>query len=108
MAGVRKRAFLALADIYVFPSRHESYGLTMIEAMQAGLPVVCFDHHGARELMRPEFGAIVSTRGQLIGALEILLNDDRLRAECGDAARDFAGRQRFDDTAARLAEILVS
>jgi glycosyltransferase involved in cell wall biosynthesis len=80
----------------------------MIEAMRAGLPVVCFDHHGARELMRPDFGAIVSTRGQLIGALEILLNDDRLRAECGDAARDFAAGRRFEDTAARLAEILAS
>jgi glycosyltransferase involved in cell wall biosynthesis len=108
VTGLRKRAFLALAEIYVFPSRHESYGLTLLEAMRAGLPAVCFDHHGAREVMRPEFGAIVSTRGQLIGALEILLNDDRLRGESGEAARRFAERQRFDVAAARLAEILLS
>jgi glycosyltransferase involved in cell wall biosynthesis len=106
VTGIRKRAFLALADIYVFPSRHESYGLTLLEAFGAGLPAVCFDHHGARELMRPEFGAIVKTRGQLIDALEMLLNDDRLRGECSEEARRFARRQRFEDAAARLAEIV--
>jgi glycosyltransferase involved in cell wall biosynthesis len=108
VTGVRKRALLALANLYVFPSRHESYGLTLLEAMRAGLPAVCFDHGGAREVMRPEFGAIVSSRGQLIAALEMLLNDDPLRAQCGEAARRFARKQRFEDSAARLAEIVLS
>ena len=33
VTGERKRAFFALADLYVFPSRHESYGLTLLEAL---------------------------------------------------------------------------
>jgi len=44
--GLRKRAFFKLADLYVFPSRHESYGLTLVEALAAG---IC----RARESMRP-------------------------------------------------------
>jgi glycosyltransferase involved in cell wall biosynthesis len=59
VTGERKRAFLALADLYVFPSRHESYGLTLMEALAAGLPAVCLDHSGAREVMREDFGALV-------------------------------------------------
>ena len=106
VTGLRKRAVLSMASIYVFPSRQESYGLTLLEAMQAGLPSVCWDHDGARDLMRPEFGAIVSTRGQLLDALEWLLNDEALRRECGEAARLFAQSQRFEDAAAKLAAIV--
>ena len=36
VTGDRKKAFFALADLYVFPSRHESYGLTLLEALAAG------------------------------------------------------------------------
>ncbi|MCC7493449.1 MAG: glycosyltransferase family 4 protein [Fimbriimonadaceae bacterium] len=39
-AGPQKAALWQLADLYVFPSRHESYGLTLAEALRAGLPVV--------------------------------------------------------------------
>ena len=63
VTGERKRAFLALADLYVFPSRHESYGLTLMEALAAGLPAVCLDTTGARSVMREEFGALVAGIG---------------------------------------------
>ena len=63
VTGERKRAFLALADLYVFPSRHESYGLTLMEALAAGLPAVCLDTTGARSVMREEFGALVPESG---------------------------------------------
>ena len=63
VTGERKRAFLALADLYVFPSRHESYGLTLMEALAAGLPAVCLDTSGARSVMREEFGALVPASG---------------------------------------------
>ena len=38
VSGARKQAFLDLADLYIFPSRHESYGLTLMEALASGLP----------------------------------------------------------------------
>ena len=63
VTGDRKKAFFALADLYVFPSRHESYGLTLLEALAAGVPAVCLDHHDARSVMKEEFGAIVEPDG---------------------------------------------
>jgi len=104
VTGERKRAFFALADLYIFPSRHESYGLTLLEALAAGLPAVCLDHHGARSVMREEFGAIVEAEG-LIPAIKRLLNDHNLpkmRVE----ARLYALKNRFSDQAARLAKLL--
>jgi glycosyltransferase involved in cell wall biosynthesis len=105
VTGERKRAFLALADLYVFPSRHESYGLTLLEALAAGLPAVCLDTTGARSVMREEFGALVSPRG-LRPAIAGLLADEERRKTMGAAAREFARSQRFSDRAAELAKLV--
>src|SRR4029077_1594744 len=74
VTGERKRAFFALADLYVFPSRHESYGLTLIEALAAGWPAITLDHHGARSVMHEEFGMLVQP-SELRNALEKLLKN---------------------------------
>lgn len=105
VTGARKRAFFGLADLYVFPSRHESYGLTLMEAMACGLPSVCLDTHGARSVMRPEFGAIVQ-RGDLASTLMQLLRDPATRGKMSAAARAFAGQDRFADRADELAAIV--
>jgi glycosyltransferase involved in cell wall biosynthesis len=107
VTGGRKRAFFALADLFVFPSRYESYGLTLLEALAAGLPAVCLDHHGARSVMRPEFGALVQA-GELRGALARVIADDEGRKKMGEAARAFAAGERFEARAAELARLLVS
>jgi glycosyltransferase involved in cell wall biosynthesis len=107
VTGERKAAFFALADVFVFPSRYESYGLTLLEALAHGLPAVCLDHHGARSVMREEFGAIVQP-ADLRVALQKLLDDDAGRRKMGEAARKFAQGERFADRAAELAKILAS
>src|SRR6185312_12047953 len=55
-----KAALFRTADLYVFPSRHESYGLTLCEAIAAGVPAITTDHYSARELLGP--GGIVTPR----------------------------------------------
>jgi glycosyltransferase involved in cell wall biosynthesis len=104
VTGDRKKAFFALADLYIFPSRHESYGLTLLEALAAGVPAVCLDHHGARAVMSEEFGAIVEPSG-LIPAIKRLLNDHNL-PRMRVAARLFALKNSFSDQAATLAKLL--
>jgi glycosyltransferase involved in cell wall biosynthesis len=105
VTGDRKKAFFALADLYVFPSRHESYGLTLMEALAAGVPAVCLDHHGARGVMKEEFGAVVPVSG-LIPAIKRLLGDEDL-PKMRVAARLFALKNRFSDQAANLAKLLI-
>jgi glycosyltransferase involved in cell wall biosynthesis len=105
VTGDRKKAFFAVADLYIFPSRHESYGLTLLEALGAGVPAVCLDHHGARGIMSDEFGAIVQP-AELIPAIKRLLNDHNL-PKMRVAARLYALKNRFSDQAAKLAKLLV-
>ena len=104
VTGERKQAFFALADLYIFPSRHESYGLTLMEALAAGVPAVCLDHHGARGVMQKEFGAIVKLEG-LIPAIKQLL-ENRDRDDMREAARAYALKNRFSEQAANLATLL--
>jgi glycosyltransferase involved in cell wall biosynthesis len=107
VTGVRKAALFRLADLYVFPSRHESYGLTLVEALSAGLPVLTTDHRSARDLVRPEFGRVVppTPAGVYQGLGELLSRREAL-SEMGTRARAFAAGLRFELAAARLAEAI--
>jgi glycosyltransferase involved in cell wall biosynthesis len=106
VTGERKRAFFALADLYIFPSRHESYGLTLIEALASGLPAVCVDHDGARAVMRESFGELIAP-GDLRPAIARLLSDPDRRRRMGESARAFAQVEPFSHRAAQLAGILL-
>lgn len=108
-----KQVLFSLANLYVFPSRHESYGLTALEAMRAGLPVLaCFDH-GTQEMMRPEVGRLLADRPErelpelLVQALEEMTRDQLSLRAMGKAAEAYARGKPFDDTAKRMAELLV-
>jgi glycosyltransferase involved in cell wall biosynthesis len=101
--GQQKQNHFSAADLYVFPSLHESYGLTLMEAFQYGLPAITLDHAGARAVMQPEFGA-VATKETFLPKLQQLATED-LPAK-GRAARAFANNHTFSAAAAKLAAIL--
>jgi hypothetical protein len=73
--------------------------------IQPGLPAVCLDHYGAREVMRPDCGLLVPEE-RLREAIASLLLDPERRAGMSVAARDYAATLRFSDSAARMAEII--
>lgn len=48
-----------LADVFVFPSKTEGFGLPLLEAMASGLPVITTDYASMSELVTPECGWLV-------------------------------------------------
>jgi glycosyltransferase EpsD len=44
--------FLSKADIYIHSATYEPLGLVLLEAMAAGLPVVCLDGKGNRDIIK--------------------------------------------------------
>ncbi len=48
------RDIYGVADIFLFPSYQEGLPMALLEAMASGLPVICSDIRGSRDLMEPE------------------------------------------------------
>ncbi|MGH6737984.1 MAG: glycosyltransferase family 4 protein, partial [Bradyrhizobium sp.] len=77
------------ADIFLFPSRYESFGLPVIEAMSFGLPVVAGKDGGIAEIVTGESGVLVDVddRDAVLEAVGELIGDAQKRDRYGRAAR---------------------
>jgi 1,2-diacylglycerol 3-alpha-glucosyltransferase/glucuronosyltransferase len=67
LQGEALAAAYASADVFVFPSRTDTYGLVLLEALASGLPVAAFPVTGPRDV---------------IGAAPVAALSDDLRAAC--------------------------
>jgi glycosyltransferase involved in cell wall biosynthesis len=85
---VEPRDWLARADVFAHTSRWEGFGIVLLEAMLAGLPVVATRASAIPEIVIDgETGLLVSP-GDVDGvaaALATLLADDALRRRLGEA-----------------------
>jgi glycosyltransferase involved in cell wall biosynthesis len=80
---------LSALDVYVSASRTESFGLTIVEAMAAGLPVVATATEGAREIIDREGSGILVAVGDheaLATSVLRLLEDENERERMGTFA----------------------
>jgi glycosyltransferase involved in cell wall biosynthesis len=83
-------AVLAAADLFCQPNTApEPFGLSLVEALQAGLPVVTSGVGGACEIVDASCGVLTppSDPGALADTLKRLIVDSELRARLGAAAR---------------------
>ena len=55
------RSMLARSDAFVLPTRGEGFGLPFLEAMAAGVPVICPDEGGHRDFCDEETSFLVPT-----------------------------------------------
>ena len=114
LTGGALEAAYAGADLLVLPSRAETYGMVVAEALAHGLPVVATDVGGVREALgeapgRGVPGILVrpGDPGALTAALRWWLTDDGLREELRARAIERRGQLAgWPVTAARVAAVV--
>ncbi len=62
--------WMADADIYLFPSYREGLSVSLMEAMTLGLPVLCSDIRGNRDLIKAEQGGLMCRPDDVQGFAE--------------------------------------
>ncbi|MEX1008503.1 MAG: glycosyltransferase family 1 protein [Acidimicrobiia bacterium] len=104
-------ALYAGADLFVFPSRHEGFGIPVLEAMAQGTPVVCSDIPALREVGGDSARFVsVDDVDALADAISSLLRDAAARAALVDRglehARGYSWERCADATIAVYHEAL--
>ncbi len=99
--------FYADCDVLVLPSKTEGWGLSLMEAMICGKPVVASRAGGIPELVRDGVDGILVDTGDvrwLAEAIVNLLNNPKLRTEMGTAGKQRAAQFSWDAAARTVLE----
>ena len=75
-----------VADLFVFPSYREGLSLSLMEAMSSGLPVVCSNIRGNKDLIKDGEGGYLINLDNIEGfreAIKKLVDNDSLRKKMG-------------------------
>jgi glycosyltransferase involved in cell wall biosynthesis len=95
-------------DLFLFPSLHDSGGFVVLEALSHGLPVVCLDLGGPKDIVTPNSGVVVKNNGQNTAQVAVamareisrlLASPDKLAVLSAGAvsrAQDFILAQRIE------------
>lgn len=105
VSGELKDALLRNASLLALPSRHENFGLCVLEAMAHGVPVIVSPHVNlASEIEAADAGWVVDLDA-LARGLAMVLDDESGRRRRGHAAYQFAQQYSWQRTAMELAEL---
>lgn len=83
MNGDQVEDYLSESNIFVLTSRWESFGLTALEAMSHGLPIVVSAVGGLLEIVNKDCGFLVKNKEELVVALKQLIDNSELSHNLG-------------------------
>jgi glycosyltransferase involved in cell wall biosynthesis len=98
-------------DVFVFPTLAETFGLAVVEAAQAGVPVVANDLEVLREVLRADDGPCAlfvdaNDTAAFAAAVDRLLHDAALREALISRSRGLEARYSVDVMAGRYADLI--
>jgi glycosyltransferase involved in cell wall biosynthesis len=103
--------FLASLDVFVFPSRAETFGLAAVEAASSGIPTVVRDLPVLQEVLSVEgkpaaLFVDASDNEKLSAAVSRILNDKNLRDDLRRTGKGLASRYTVDAMVSEYVRVL--
>lgn len=101
--------YYSAADIYVFPTTYEPFGITTLEAMATGLPVIISREAGSAEVIKEgQEGLLLNNPRdpqEIAEKINILVNNTDLRTKMRERALKTAQEYSWDKVAQRILEV---
>ena len=109
VSDVELAALYGRASAFAFLSEYEGFGLTPLDALAAGVPIVVLDTEVAREIYGPAAIYVASPEpAQVDAALETALFDDRERRRLLDTSPQVLERYSWQESARRTLQVLLA
>jgi len=101
-----KPALYNLAEIFLYPSYYEGFGLPIMEAMACGCPVIAANNSSQLEVV-DRAGLLVDpyNQGEIVAAINCLRTDSRFRAQLINQGLERAQQFSWQKTARKTLQI---
>lgn len=106
--GSQVARYYRSADMFVLPSRHEGFGITAVEAMASGIPVIASDIESFQEIITDGKDGLLFRSGDadaLSSAILTLAKDSGLRKRLSQAALETVRKYSWDVIAAEYVSL---
>jgi hypothetical protein len=98
-------SFYAPADLLIWPAINEAYGMALLEAQAAGVPVIAGASGGVPTIVAGDRTGLLTPPGDaaaFAAAVRLLLDDPARRQQMGETARELVAEDHDIGTAARI------
>jgi glycosyltransferase involved in cell wall biosynthesis len=103
--------FLHASHLYLHPATYEPFGLVLIEAMAAGLPCICLDGRGNRDVIEENKNGYIfknQDAKMFASTIQLLLNDANKLQKMSNYSIKYAANFDMDIYTKRLLDIYQS
>ena len=94
-----------VADLYVFTSLYEGFGLSPLEAMACGTPVICSNRSSLPEVVGDAGVLVDPTPQKVAGSISTVMNDHYLRRRLSAQGLEQAARFSWERTASMTRDV---
>lgn len=93
------------ADIFILPSFHDDFGLTALESLACGTPVIITDRCGASDVVHKNGGLVINyDKNSLTNGIKSLLSDDDLRIKYSKSGKTMVNSSYSWDSIGKVLE----
>ncbi len=101
------REYYAAADVVVLPSLSEAFGMSILEGMACGLPVIASINSGVSSLIENEFNGFTVADSSEISNILVRLKNSNTRQTIGKNARITAEKNSWDTAAQEYEKLYI-